>query len=398
VDNQLLYYYPVKKKVLFICKGHQNVAGAQLYLKTLSEILPSDKYDLHYAFYAGDGKKVFDEISESNSICTWEYDWRHLSFYDSFNQSRLLYKKVNPDFVIFNSSEDEIIPPIIAAKTCGIKNKVMVVHWATREDSLPLLVKKANIPINIPSRYAIRTRLKRFIAYSLLDKLIFVNNGTRRAFLKLYYIKPSKCKTIYNGINARKYNIGHLRESFREKLDVGRSEIMLLATGNLTAVKGHAVLISAIKLLVERGRSLKCFIAGQGELEEQLKKKITDNNLTENIKLLGYRNDVAELLTAADIFVMPSLNEALGYSILEAMASGKPVVASGVGGIPEVIADGEEGILTAPGDIESLSNAIDSLMSDKATRERMGKACSEKVNKIFLVEDMLKQTKEFIQI
>jgi glycosyltransferase involved in cell wall biosynthesis len=364
----------------------------------IAEILPSDKYDLHYAFHEGDGKKVFDEISESKSIHTWEYDWRHLPFYDSFNQSRLLFKKVNPDFVIFNSNEDKIIPPIIAAKTCGIKNKVMVVHWATREDSLPLLVKKASMQIYIPSRYAIRTRLKRFIAYLFLDKLIFVNNGTRKAFLKLYYVTPSKCKTIYNGIDTKIYKTGHLRESIREKLGIGRNETMLLTTGNLTAVKGHAVLISAIKLLVEQDRSLKCFIAGQGELEEQLKRSIIENNLSSNIKLLGYRNDVAELLTAADIFVMPSLNEALGYSILEAMASGKPVVASSVGGIPEVITDGEDGILTVPGDAESLSNAIYSLMSDKAARKRMGEACRQKVNKTFLVEDMLKQTKEFIKI
>ena len=391
-------FFIVKNKVLFICKGHQNIAGAQLYLQQVTSVFPPDKYDLHYAFQAKDGIRVFDQIEQKRFIQKWEYDWRHLPFIASYRQARVLLSKVYPEFIIFNSNEDEIIPVLLAARVSGIKNKIMVVHWALDENSFPMMVKKGFLPFFIPSRYALKMRLKRFSAYFFLDKLIFVNNGTRKAFIKLYNVNSGKCKTIYNGINTPKFHLGNVRESVREKLGVGEYETMLLATGNLSFVKGHDILISAVKLLVDQGKAIKCFIAGQGELKDALLQKIIECNLLANVQLLGYRDDVPHLLSATDIFVMPSLNEALGYSILEAMAAGKPVVASKVGGIPEVITNGKEGILVTPSDPEALSDAIDLLFIDKKLREKIGAAGVEKVNKVFSVQSMMKQTAEFLEI
>lgn len=388
----------MKNKILYICKGHQNIAGAQLYLKQIAEMFSPDRYDLHYAFQAKDGTRVFDEIGNKRFIQRWEYDWRHLHFAESFQQARGLLSKLHPDFIVFNSNEDEIIPPLLAAWLSGVKNKIMVVHWALDTNALPLMVKKERFPFPHPSRYALRLRVKRYIAYSFLDKLIFVNNGTRKAFIKLYKVRPNKCKTIYNGINAEKFHFGHDRESVREELGIGEDEIMLLATGNLSPVKGHTGLISAVKLLVDQGRSVKCFIAGQGELKNALQQQIIECDLSSNVQLLGYRDDVPRLLKATDIFIMPSLNEALGYSILEAMAAGKPVIASNVGGIPEVITNGKDGFLVNPGDAEALSNAIALLYADGERRKKLGEAGAEKVNRQFSVQGMIKNTAEFLKI
>lgn len=390
------HHFFVKSKVLFICKGHQNIAGAQLYLKQMFKVFPSDKYNLHYAFQAKDGTRVFDEIEKQRFIHKWEYDWRHLSFVESFQHASVLLNKIHPEFIIFNSNEDEIIPPLLAAQFCGVKNKTMVVHWALDEHSLPVMVKRERLPFAIPSRYALKIRVKRFIAYTFLDKLIFVNNRTRKAFIKLYKVNSNKCTTIYNGINADKFYLDNVRESVREELGVGENEIMLLATGNLTPVKGHEVLIAAVKELANKGMSIKCFIAGQGELKDVLNQKIVDDDLSLHVQLLGYRDDVARLIAAADIFCMPSLNEALGYSLIEAMAAGKPVVASMAGGIPEVITDGKEGLLVPPKNVAELVGAIENLALNSKLRCSMGKAGRETAKKRFSLNTMLAQTKKVL--
>jgi len=273
----------------------------------------------------------------------------------------------------------------------------LIVHWAQNENSLPLWVTKKGIPFPIISRYSLRTRLKRLVAYLLLDKLIFVNNNTRKAYIKLYKVKPNKCKTIYNGIDVDRYrSLDNIRNSMRAELDVSENMTLILATGNLTSVKGHEVLINAIKILIEQGKPIKCFIAGQGELQLKLENLIKQNKIVKQCVLLGYRDDIPALLSASDIFCMPSLNEALGYSILEAMASGKPVIASNVGGIPEVITNGKEGILIAPGDPLKICNATNLLLNDRNLRQSLGVAGLKKVNKSFSAQNMVKYTARFI--
>jgi glycosyltransferase involved in cell wall biosynthesis len=114
-------------------------------------------------------------------------------------------------------------------------------------------------------------------------------------------------------------------------LNVDDNEFSILATGNLSEEKGHIYLIEAISILKQRNIPVKCFIAGQGNLKLELERKINDFGMKNYIKLLGYREDVPALLAGADIFTMPSLSEALPYSLLEAMAAGLPIVASRVG-------------------------------------------------------------------
>lgn len=389
----------MKKRVLFICKGHKNIAGAQLYLQKVSKVFPPDAYELHYAFQAKDGTRVFDEIEKERDLGRWEYDWRHLPFFASYRQARRLYKKVNPDYVLLNSSEDEIIPPLLAARAGGIKNRIMAAHWAQTEDSLPWFVRKNRLPFPIPSRYSLKTRVKRSLAYSFLNKMIFVNDGTRRAYVKLYRVAPAKCRTIYNGVDANVFRCGDgSRRKIRTELGVAENETVVLSTGNLVPIKGHEVLIAAIANLVAQGRAVKCFIAGQGELREKLESWIARNGLSEYCKLLGFRNDIPQLISAADIFCMPSLNEALSYSLIEALAAGRPTVASRVGGIPEVVTDGVEGLLVPPGSAADLSSAIDKLLESRSLRLEMGANGARKAVEKFSLESMVKLTAVFLGV
>ncbi len=389
----------MKSKVLFICKGHQNIAGAQLYLQQLTDVFPSDKYDLHYAFQAKDGTRVFDKIEESRYIQRWEYDWRHLSFGASYKQARKLLSKLHPNFILFNSNEDEIVPALLAACVSGIQNKIMVVHWALDKKCFPLWVKKSQLPFPIVSRYSLKMRTKRFFTYLLLDKLLFVNHGTRQAYMELYKVHPDKCRTIYNGIDVTMFSLStNSRKNMRAELGVAENEPMILATGNLSPVKGHTVLIEAVADLVRQGKAVRCFIAGQGELQGMLEDLIDQKKITRQCRLLGYRDDIPQLLAATDIFCMPSLNEALGYSLIEAMAAGKPVVASRVGGIPEVVTESSDGLLVQGGNSEELSSAISHLIDDEVFRNKIAVAGVLKARSKFSNKEMTRSIAHFLGV
>src|SRR5262249_24656144 len=147
--------------------------------------------------------------------------------------------------------------------------------------------------------------------------------------------------------------------------------LRLLSVGRLHPQKGHGVLLDAMGRTAARGASLSLVIAGEGTLRPVLEEGIRRLGLDGSVRLAGRRGDVRELLRAADVFVFPSLYEAVGIALLEAMASGLPVVASRTGGIPEVVEDGASGRLVPPGDAEALAEALAALARDPDERRRL---------------------------
>jgi len=383
-------------RVLTICKGHKNIAGAQLYLKQISSLFSEKDHELHFAFHYNDGIRVFKEIGENCNVNLWEYDWRHLSFKESIGVGMRLCRKLRPDLIIFNSSNDKILAPIWAAWLARIRRCVMIVHCSESSNSLPLFRKKVNISFPIPSRYSFKKRFLRGFTFRLLSRILFVNNMTRKSYLSLYRVSKKKRFTIYNGVDMTRFLI--LREerlSVRNSLGINSHEILILAMGNLTEVKGYSYLFKAIHQLRQKGIDVNCIVAGEGELKEKLEDQISCLSLKGHARLLGYRDDIPLLLAASDIYCMPSLSEGLPYGLLEAIASGTPVIASNVGGIPEVIKNGHEGLLVPPKNVQKLTEAIEMLVKDENLRRRMGQAGKEVAQKRFSLERMLDLTRGF---
>jgi glycosyltransferase involved in cell wall biosynthesis len=133
-------------------------------------------------------------------------------------------------------------------------------------------------------------------------------------------------------------------------------------------------------------------IAGEGELRPSLERQIKEHHLEKHVLLAGFRPDVLSLHKAFDIFVMSSVTEGLGTSLLDAMACGKPIVATTAGGIPEVVVDGETGFLVRPRDHEAMGSAIVKLLKDATLRERMGAAGLIRARKKFSAERMVQET------
>ncbi|MCB1182870.1 glycosyltransferase [bacterium] len=151
-------------------------------------------------------------------------------------------------------------------------------------------------------------------------------------------------------------------ERIRAELGLDPACWLLVNTGRLTAQKAQADLVDAVGLLRAAGRAVQALIVGEGELESELKARIARADLEDHVRLLGFRDDVAALLRAADAFVLPSLDEGMPMSLLEAAAAGLPAVVTPVGDIPRLIEDRVSGLVVPSGDPAALAAALAGLM------------------------------------
>jgi glycosyltransferase involved in cell wall biosynthesis len=160
----------------------------------------------------------------------------------------------------------------------------------------------------------------------------------------------------------------------------------------LVAHKGHKHLIEAARLVLPHVPDARFVIAGEGELRPSLERQIKEHNLEKHVFLAGFRPDVLSLHKAFDIFVMSSVTEGLGTSLLDAMAAGKPIVATRTGGIPEVVVDGETGILVPPRNHAAMADALVRLLQDEELAKRMGEAGRRRACTKFSAERMVQET------
>lgn len=211
-------------------------------------------------------------------------------------------------------------------------------------------------------------------------------------------IPKRKLFLLYNGIVVDGYRPSSLRRSrAREELGLEANALVITAVGNLHPYKGHADLILAVARIAEDlPQPWRLLIAGSDRAghEQVLRRMITELNLEQRVTLLGHRDDIPEILAAADIHAMPSHEEGLPNSIIEAMASGLPVVASRVGGIPELVIEGENGILVGPHDVDGFAEALLTLAHDADLRMRIGEANMGRVRTHFSLEKSVSRYEE----
>ncbi len=194
---------------------------------------------------------------------------------------------------------------------------------------------------------------------------------------------------IHNGLNLAEFR----RATFPS------DPPLIVAIGRLIAKKGFASLIRACALLVERGRSFGCEIFGGGPLESELREQIAKLGLQERIQLPGAKpqHEIRQRLADASVFVMPSVPEADGGMdnlptvIMEAMATGLPVVSTKIGGIPEMVVENETGFLVRPEDAVALAGAIEKVTNDRSLGQRLGQAGYERAQRLFSIENNVKE-------
>jgi len=221
----------------------------------------------------------------------------------------------------------------------------------------------------------------RGVTHLCVNKLIAVSSDIEKVLCVKY--GAQRVIRIHNGIDLEVLSKSRARDEVRRELGVDSNCLLVGTVGRLTAVKGHEYLLKTAQLMLQKRRNVKFVIVGDGPLKVELQSLAAQLGITENVAFLGHQDDACALMEAMDLFVLPSLHEGIPMVILEAMALGRPVVASRVGGIPEVITDTVHGLLVSAGDPAGIAQACLKLVEDRNLAERYGQAGRARVEQQF---------------
>src|SRR4029079_17771834 len=200
-----------------------------------------------------------------------------------------------------------------------------------------------------------------------------------------------RSEVVYDGVSISPPITDAARVELRRSLDLPVDHVVVALTGQVAEVKGIWEFLDAARLLVEKGVKatfavLGDDLKGHGTLRRAMEERVAALDLASHFRFLGFRPDAPRLIPAFDVITVPSHIEPLGNATLEAMAAGRPVVGSRVGGIPEMVVDGETGVLVPPQNPAALADAIAPLVRDPALRMRMGAAARQRAATNFSIE------------
>jgi glycosyltransferase involved in cell wall biosynthesis len=230
-----------------------------------------------------------------------------------------------------------------------------------------------------PKRLVYRL-LYRLLA-SRVDGFIAVSDEVRESIVKQIGPIQDKVFTTCNAVNLKPFERPGDKTALCRQLGLkAEARSHLIATvGRLTEQKGHCYLIDAATTVVSAYPDAHFLFIGDGESKDELQQQVQQARLSANVHFLGIRDDVPDLLAAVDLFVLPSLWEGLSVALLEAMAAGKPIVATAVSGTVQAMTHGQTGLVVPPRDSQALANAIVQLLSKPAQAQAMGRAAKQHV-------------------
>jgi glycosyltransferase involved in cell wall biosynthesis len=225
---------------------------------------------------------------------------------------------------------------------------------------------------------------------SLSDRVIAVSEHTADHLMEVEGARPDKVVSIVNGIDFERTRISSpaaVRQLRAEMAPHG--EPLLLTVGRMHPEKGYEYLLAGLDALRQRLGAFRVVIAGTGPKLDHYRQLARQCRCDDIVTFVGYRRDIANLMAAADLLVLPSVAEAFGLVLAEALYLGTPVVATRVGGIPEIVADGVDGILVPPADTAALIEAIAGLLADPDKLQRMRAAGRARMLERFSFETMM---------
>jgi len=234
------------------------------------------------------------------------------------------------------------------------------------------------------------------IGSKYVDGIVAVSQDVKTSILKtMPGIPTEKITVICNCVDVKRYGEGFNREQIRQELEFSPDDQVGVVVATFKRQKGHQFLIEAASKLVNQFPNLHILFVGDGELREQLIEQTHTLDIDNHIHFLGTRSDVPSILAASDLFILPSLWEGLPMALIEAMASGLPVVATDVSGTTQVMEDGKTGILVQPGQSNELELAVGKILGDPETAKKMGEASRLRVEKLFSAQ---KQANEYLEL
>lgn len=276
-------------------------------------------------------------------------------------------------------------------------NRVDIIHChGYKSNFYGLLASKGQVP-SVTTNHNWLTAHWKLKTYCFLDSLwirffdriVAVSNEVNEEMLK-YKIPEEKIRVIDNGISLERFEKQAETSKMKTQLGFEEKTRVIGTVGSLVIEKGHIYLLEAARQILDVVKDLKFLIIGDGPLRKALEEKSEELGIKKDVIFIGQRKDIPELLTAMDIFVLPSIKEGLPVALLEAMAAKRPIVATRVGAIPRVIKSKDIGILVEPKDISGLQDALTSLINDPERIKLLARGGFNRVSMDFSSDEMCK--------
>lgn len=241
-----------------------------------------------------------------------------------------------------------------------------------------------------PDRHRKKARfINPFIARSS-HALVAISEATREALAEYEYMPPSKIQVIYNGIEPPSQNPDRERQ-IRAELQLTPDDIVLGTVARLDPVKNQALLLTATRRLRDEGYPVRLLLVGDGPEREKLEAQVRELSLEKSVVFTGFQKNPADYLGLMDVFLLPSFTEGTSMTLLEAMCLGVPVIASRVGGTPEIVEHEKTGFLFDSGDEDGLLKAVKTLLDDPEAQRQMTTSARKRFQQRFSARQMADQ-------
>ena len=266
-------------------------------------------------------------------------------------------------------------------KTCKQYN-IDIIHAHLHKPILGALLATyfQKIPVIVHEHGSIARSGIQYSFYRLMLKLlrkrahlfIAVSKATEKQLADYSKIEPERIKVVYNAVDLEKFTSkSELRQSIRNELEIASDDIVIGFVGRLSYVKGPDILLDAFKLLVKKNPNYLLVFLGCGDMEKQLLSKAKEAGITDRIKLLGFRENVAAIMNAFDICCIPSRQEAFGITAIETMAMKIPLVSCSVHGLAEIATHGQNALVPQKNTPPEISTCIERLTCDETLRQSL---------------------------
>jgi glycosyltransferase involved in cell wall biosynthesis len=301
----------------------------------------------------------------------------------------IFFLKKNPYHIVHTHNSKAGFLGRLAAKLAGVPVIIHTVHGFAFHDQEP------------PWRQTLFRNLER-AASRWCDKMIFISQPLIDWALREQIAAEEKTVKIYSGIELDLFRpaTSRTKNNIRKKWNIDQRAAVIGIVSKLWEGKGHAILLEAFKALKKEMKDAFLVIVGEGDLYDKLVRIANRNGLSDSVLFTGFQLDVSEIIATFDVAVLPSFFEGMGRVLLESMAMGKPVVASRVGGIPDLVENGVNGLLVTPGDTQELADALQKILNDKKLAQRLGKEGQKRVKEQFsadvMVQSIEKVYREFL--
>ncbi len=358
-------------KILHIITD-SNIGGAGIYVLNLLPQFDPKLYDVKIACPNG----YLAERIDAAGLKRINISKKDISFSGSLTLELLkVIRQVKPDIVHTHAS----LSGRIAAKLLGVR----VVYTKHGLEKMPSMSEQISLP-----QGGFKKAINRLSSRLLSDGVIAISKSVFEDLVQSG-VHPSRITCVYHGLDLTQFQA---RDSLKDKIENKSETVWIGALARLHPVKGLDVLIDAAKMVISSYPQARFLIGGAGPMERTLKAKIETHRLENYIKMLGFIENVPQFLSRLNIFVLPSFSEGLGLSVLEAMAQSLPVVATKVGGLPEIVQDEKTGFLVEPGKAQLLAQTIVRLVIDPKLAMQMGATGRQRVEQLFDAKTMARKT------